>query len=59
MPPWIDYINFINEMQTYQGKQKSTLHSRFYYLWPTNPETLWSDFPNLDKKEKDMLRNFL
>ena len=29
------YIHFIHEMQTQQGKQRSRLHSQFYYLWPT------------------------
>ena len=57
--PRIDYTNFIHEMQTHPGKQMSTRLSQFYYLRAAKPETLWSDFPKLDRKEKGMHRNFL
>ena len=57
--PRIDYTNFVHEMQTHSGKQKRTRLSQFYYLWAAKPETLWSDFPKLDRKENGMLRNFL
>ena len=49
------YIHFIREMQSHQGKQKSTLHTQFYYFM-TYKETLWSDFSTLERKEKEMQR---